>query len=66
MRSAALVKVLEHEKMMAKGARMCMIVSDRVVIGLQALVLNDKHFAQVSHTTLFFLSVCAANGQSPV
>lgn len=45
---------------------MCMIVGDRVVIGLQALVLNDKHFARVSYTTLFFLSVCAANGQSPV
>jgi len=37
MSSAALVKVLEHEKMMAKGARMCMIVGDRVVIDLQML-----------------------------
>jgi len=36
MSSAALVQVLEHEKMMAKGARICIIVGDRVVIGLQA------------------------------
>ena len=35
--SAALVQVLEHEKMMAKGARICIIVGDRVVISVQAL-----------------------------
>jgi hypothetical protein len=31
MSNAALVQVLEHEKMMAKGARMCMIVGDEPI-----------------------------------
>jgi hypothetical protein len=40
--------------MMEKGARMCIIVGDRVGIVLVSCGLSTKHFTQVGDATLFF------------
>jgi len=62
----AFVQVLEHEKMIEKGPRMCIMVGDRVVIGVNYVVLATSILHEPVIQLYFFLSVCAANGQSPV
>jgi hypothetical protein len=54
IRRAALVQVLEHEKRMAKGAKMCIICGDRVGIGVCLVFVSARHCAQTGDTTLFF------------
>ena len=51
--------------MIEGGGRRCIIGGDRVVIGVHCVGLATNILHEPVIQLYFFLSVCAANGQSP-